>query len=148
MSYPQPYEGVTGTDREDLLLSLDPGAAAHRQVLYQFAKATWRAVLVGQPAPVTRELAERMTRPEPGDLVFMTFQHDPEPWWHGLGVLLAKRDEWAETDAQWDAFLASRSAGALQRLTEPRAVYLQYGPGAGDIARWANASAVAIPWAS
>lgn len=149
----QPWEGVDGRDRQgDDLLSLEDEAMPRRLIMVQMADALVKASLVGNPAPNTREIYDRISTPRPGDLVVeATRRRDPDRAYRGFGILLAHRQEWASTDADWAAYLdAERLAspdGTVfddERLKED-AWYVQYGPGHRDICRWENASFIAFP---
>jgi hypothetical protein len=159
-TWPQPYQGIRGIDRDDWLLSLDERALAHRGALIAMAAHLRTAVMVGQPAPVVRRISDRIRAPQPGDLAVtvevLHGRRDPDDRLTGFGIYLAGRREWAETDAQWAEFCAQEAAvssdpGTLALICseENRATdtvfYLQYGPAAGDIARWHNSEAVVLP---
>jgi hypothetical protein len=159
-SWPQPYEGIRGEDRDDWLLSLDERAVAHREALIAMAAHLRTATLVGQPAPVVRRISDRINAPQPGDLAVtvevLAGRRDPDDRLTGFGIYLAGRREWAATDAQWQAFCAQEAAvssdpGTLELICsdDNRATdsvfYLQYGPAAGDICRWHNSEAVVLP---
>jgi hypothetical protein len=150
---PQPHEGITGTDRDDDLLSLDERAVVHRDALIVMARHLRTATLVGQPAPVVRRMSERLDHPEPGDLVVtaevMYGHRDLDTRIKGLGIYLAGREEWDSTDVQRAAWCEEeRTAGgdpeAEGRLAD-RAFYIQYGPAAGDVCRWTNSRVVVLP---
>jgi hypothetical protein len=151
--WPQPHEGIAGTDRDDDLLSLDDRAVPHRDALIVMARHLRTATLVGQPAPVVRRMGDRLDRPEPGDLAVavevLYGNRDTGTCITGLGIFLGERTEWASTDEQWAAECEEeRAAGgnpeADGRMTD-RAFYLQYGPAAGDVCRWVNSRAVVLP---
>lgn len=158
LTYPQPREGVTGTDRTDWLLSLELEAVPHRDALIEAAHTIWDCVLVGNPAPMVRKQYERMNRPRPGDLVV-----EMSVWWRrrgmddaqwldyrtkGFGVLLAHRLERHESDEEWAAELAAENAAGNGWTDDERgtewAWYVQYGSAAGDICRWTNADFVTL----
>lgn len=167
MSYPQPREGITGTARgADDLLSLEASALAARKVIIGMTAVLQRVTLVGDPAPVTKRVYERMKNPQPGDLVLetSTMYRESEHWYTRLGILLAHRTEWFETDAEWEQQVAAERAAHDQFLRGPygrpgdadipfepdermtdHAWYIQYGPQADDVFRWVNCSFVAIP---
>ena len=143
------YPRVTGTDRDDDLLSLEEAAMPRRRLMIGMAECLWQAVLVGNPAPVVRRMSERMQHPVPGDLV--TAQHYVKQDGyevHALGILLARRREHYGTDeeraaegAEWgDAALDSRGERPAQETW-----YVQYGPAAGDVCRWENVSFIMVP---
>ena len=151
MTWPQPYEGITGTDRDDWLLSLDERAVTHRDALIAMARHLHRATLVGNPAPVVRAMGDRLRAPEPGDLVVEASRviygrTDLDTRIRGFGILLARRKEWCCTDEQW---IAECEAEGWDPVTEERmtdkAIYIQYGSSAGDIYRWHNADIVVLP---
>jgi hypothetical protein len=152
-TWPQPFEGIRGTDlSRHWLLSLDEQAVPHREALIAMAHHLRTATLVGSPAPVVRRMSDRLRQPEPGDLVVTTeVMHgrpDPDDRLKGLGVFLAGRKEWAETDAQWEAYKAENYGGSTladeDRMTDT-VFYIQYGPDPGDICRWHNSEAVVLP---
>lgn len=58
--WPQPWEGVEATPREDDLLSLEEAAVGRRMLMAGLADCLWAAVLVGSPAPVVRRISDRM----------------------------------------------------------------------------------------
>lgn len=149
--YPQPREGVTGTDRaDDDLLALDDKAIARRLMMIGTAKALHTATLVGNPAPVVAEMYARMRDPRPGDLVMevgVPFRrNDPDGQIKGFGILIAHRKEWASTDAEWAATLAEEpDLVADEDRMHDHAWYVQYGPAAEDVCRWTNCEFIAIP---
>jgi hypothetical protein len=169
VSWPQPLEGVTGDDAiwARALLSLDEDAVPFRNALLAMTRHLGSATLVGDPAPVVRRMGDRMRNPLPGDLVASSFalmSRDADTRLKGLGVLLcAERREWAETDAQWEAWCATERAAACENYSGPEAeemaayttgddnratdsaYYIQYGPGARDICRWHNDNCVMVP---
>ena len=109
--YPQPREGITGTERtEDDLLALNDKAVARRLLMIGTVKALRTATLVGNPAPVVAEMWARMQDPQPGDLVMESGtpfrKSDPDAQIKGFGILIAHREEWASTDEEWAATLA------------------------------------------
>ena len=160
-TWPQPHEGITGTNRDGWLLSLDERAVPHREALIMMARHLRGATLVGNPAPVVRRMGERLIRPQPGDLVVsdevLHGRRDLDSRIKGLGIFLAGRREWAETDAEWEAFCEEeRAASSLtpddltlicseeNRCTDT-VYYIQYGPAAGDVCRWSNSSCTVLP---
>jgi hypothetical protein len=148
--YPQPREGVDGTERAgDDLLDLDDAALARRLMMIQTAQALYSAVLVGNPAPKVAKLYARMSKPQPGDLVMeVTGSHrrgtDSDSAIKGFGILIAARREWMQTDEEWAAELAEGGLEPEDRHYDD-AWYVQYGPAAEDVCRWTNAAFVAIP---
>lgn len=168
MSHPQPYEGITGTDRtEDDLLSLEDVAIRRRLLIKGLANCLRKATLVGNPAPIVTRMNERMRNPQPGDLVMeesTTYRRDEDIQVKGFGILIAHRQEWWQTDEEWakqveqeradhEEFLRSDYAqtGDADEPWEPEergtdhAWYVQYGPKAGDICRWTNCAFTVIP---
>ena len=155
LNWPQPYENIQGTDLSgNWLLSLDEKAIAHRDVIIVMGKHLLTATLVGNPAPVVRRMSDRMRQPERGDIAAATEvlhgRGDLDYRIKGLGVFLGQRREWAETDADWEAFKAEDGCGLTDEdRTTDTVFYLQYGPAPGDICRWHNSEPVALltqPW--
>lgn len=149
-AYPQRYEGITGSDRSgDDLLALD---AARRQVMMRMGYALWDSVLVASPAPRVRARYERMSEPQPGDLVMETstwyrYRDDPERQIYSFGILLAERYEWATTDEEHAARVAEeRELGFDDDITRrvEQAWYIQFGPEARHVYRWHNGSFICI----
>jgi hypothetical protein len=165
-SFPQPREGITGTLRDqDDLLSLDGKALPRRMMHAALAKCLHRATLVGNPAPVVAAMYERITHPEPGDLVVETSRlGSGHLEVEAFGILVAHRREWWETDEEWaaqvkqeradhESFLAGPYAqpgdadepwAPSERLTDD-AWYVQYGPQPADVCRWVNCEFIVIP---
>lgn len=162
-SWPQPHEGITGTDRPGWLLSLDEEAVPFRNAIIALARHLQSAVLVGNPAPVVRRMNDRMRHPEIGDLVVTNMAlmtRDLDTRLKGLGVLLSPgypgRREWFETDKEWAAFCAREAAASTdpetlaliisdENRTTDTAFYVQYGPDAGDRCRWVNDTCMMVP---
>jgi hypothetical protein len=148
--YPQPREGIAGTERtEDDLLALDDKAVARRLLMIGTVKALHTATLVGNPAPVVADMYARMRDPQPGDLVMEVtgfYRRDTDAKIKGFGILVAHREEWASTDEEWAATLAEEPD--LIRDEErfhDHAWYVQYGPAAEDVCRWTNCEFIAVP---
>lgn len=147
----QPREDITGTLLTDDLLSLEESAVAHRDALINMARLLWNAVLVGEPAPVVKEMLARIRSPRPGDLVVehsVLYRRDPDTRMKGLGILIETRHEWATTDDEWAARLADpEELGLLEdedRSTD-EAWYVQYGPNPEDVCRWVDCEFFALP---
>lgn len=76
-------------------------------LLAEVAYERWRATLVGNPAPVVRDMYERITNPQPGDLVLEVTTRGRDGWpGPALGRLLfvagrkpRSEDEWHEAKA-------------------------------------------------
>ena len=148
--YPQPREGITGTERtEDDLLSLDDKAIARRHLMAGTAMALYSAVLVGDPAPVVAKMWARMKDPRPGDLVLepaSTYRRDTDSIIKGFGILIEHRKEWMSTDKEWAAETAAEPGiDPVRDRYADDAWYIQYGPHAEDVCRWTNAEFIAVP---
>jgi len=148
-SWPQPFEGVRGTDMsEHMLLSLREPALAHREALIAMGRNLRTATLVGSPAPVVRRMSDRISHPEPGDLVVtievLYGRRDPDDRLKGFGIYLAGRKEWETTDEEWQAECLRYGIDPADRGTDT-VFYIQYGPDPGDICRWHNSEAVVLP---
>lgn len=151
-TYPQPREGIAGTIRDqDDLLALDDAALARRTIMANLVYHLQDAVLVGDPAPKVADLWNRMKNPQVGDLVVETSANlrwsDPERSAMGFGILLAHRDEWAQTDDEW---ASQENSPGLDEFGQPRPVerrvyYVQYGPQPDDVCRWTNCDFIAVP---
>jgi hypothetical protein len=146
--YPDHHEGVPGRQLDDDLLSLDERAAAHRVATMALCRHLQRATLVGNPAPIVRRMWDRLTRPEVGDLVVETtlgLQFTREHT-RAMGYLLAAREEWYESAAEWAIFEAEYPEDAYEdnRATDD-AWYIQYGPNPGDVCRWTNCEFMTVP---
>jgi hypothetical protein len=92
MTMKQPREDVTGTAREDDLLSLDVAAVTHRDALISMAQLLSSACLVGHPAPIVERMGERIRKPQAGDLVIEVSamrSRDPDKRITGFGTGLS-----------------------------------------------------------
>lgn len=141
--YKQPHEDVRGTDRTDMILSLEEGAQSHRDMILTLARVIQRATLVGDPAPIVTEIYNRLTDPKIGDFVVEVggpYKRDAASRAHSFGVLVEHRREWWESDAEW---AGSDDNDPDDRLTD-EAWYVQYGPSAADICRWTDARFVSL----
>lgn len=166
-NYPQPREGISGTDRDDDLLSLEEAAIPRRLLMAGMAKCLRDAVLVGNQAPSVARMWQRMKTPRPGDLVIETstfYRRDEDDRIKAMGILVDHRTEWWQTDEEWAAEIAQERAAyeefllgsysqpgdgpfdpsTCERRTD-HAWYVQYGPQAGDICRWVNCDFMMIP---
>lgn len=149
--YPQPREGITGTERtDDDLLSLDDKAVPRRLLMLGTASALYAAVLVGNPAPVVAKMHDRMRKPQPGDLVMevgVQFRKsDPDSQIKGFGILIDHRKEWMSTDEEWAAEVANEPGiDPVRDRFADDAWYVQYGPHVEDVCRWTNCDFLAIP---
>lgn len=142
MTYKQPHEDITGTDRTgDYLLSLDDPATAHREALIAMARLLREACLVGRPAPIVARIGERIHTPQIGDLVVEQSAIWTRPA-EGFGYLIERREEYWHTDEQWQADLAAWCGDP--RPTD-EAWYVQYGPQPVDVCRWTNCSFIVLP---
>jgi hypothetical protein len=166
-SYPQPREGITGTARDDDLLSLEEEAIPRRLLMGGMARCLRDAALVGNQAPVVARMWERMKSPVPGDLVIETstfYRADEDDRVKAMGILIAHRVEWWQTDAEWAAEVEEERAAhedflrgphsqpgdgpfdpsKCERLTD-HAWYVQYGPQPADVCRWVNCDFMMVP---
>lgn len=166
-SFPEPREGITGTDRDDDLLSLEDAAVPRRLLMGGMAECLRSAVLVGNPAPAVARMWKRMKDPQPGDLVIETstfYRRDEDDRIKAMGILVGHRVEWWETDAEWAATVEEERAAHEEFLRGPyshpgdgpfdpskcerttdHAWYVQYGPKAADVCRWVNCDFMMIP---
>jgi hypothetical protein len=145
-NYPQPYEGIVGTLRdEDDLLSLDDKAIPRRMMMANLALCLESAVLVGNPAPIVQRMGERMRKPEPGDLVLERTRFGRYSDVEAFGFLVAHRDEWWDTDEEYQRHVADGAVGADEPRSVDHAWYVQYGPQPGDMYRWVNCSFITVP---
>lgn len=147
-TWPQPHEGVTGTERDDPFLSLDEAIVPVRDWLRGFARHLQRATLVGDPAPVVARMFDRITHPQPGDLVVESstlYRPFDDTVIKGVGFLVLERREWWQTDEEYQADIAADAQYADEERTTDHAWYIQYGPHAVDICRWTNCSFVVLP---
>jgi hypothetical protein len=151
--WPQPFEGILGQGADlsgHWLLSLDEQAVPHREALIAMAHHLHTATLVGDPAPVVRRMNDRLRKPENGDLVVTTEvmhgRQDPDDRLKGFGVYLDGREEWAETDAQWEIEKAGNEGWVTDedRMTDT-VFYIQYGQDPRDICRWHNSEVIVLP---
>jgi hypothetical protein len=146
MSYPEPHEGITGVARAGDGILESESASSLAAVL---ASHLHRATLVGNPAPMVAEMNRRMLSPQPGDRVVVLdsmFRQDPVTRFQGVGHLVAVREEWASTAAQWAAEMEDDlSLTDEARWIERNAWYIQYGPEPVDICRWTNCQVIAFP---
>lgn len=142
MTYAQPYDGVIGTLRDcDDLLSLDDPALARRRIITTIGYHLWSSNL-----HTMSKLYPRMSDPRVGDLVMeVTSLGRQDSTGRGFGILLAHREEWAQTDEQYVEYLVENP----EMRGEPRwhgdAWYVQYGPQPDDICRWENCRFIALP---
>ena len=140
-SWPQPWEGVEGADRDaDDLLSLRKTAMPRRRIMTGMALTAYRATLAGNPGPVASQIGKRIRNPQPGDLVAeISGAREPGSARKGLGVLIECRREWLCTDEEWGrAGNDGRPSGDTW--------YVQFGPKAGDVERFTGtAQIIACP---
>lgn len=157
-SFPQPHEGISGTDRgHDDLLSLEEAAIPRRHLMAGMARCLRQAVLVGNQAPIVARMWERMQAPVSGDLVVEVSSFGRRACTEGMGILLAHRHEWWQTDEEWAAELEKEREAHEEFLRGPHsrpgdgpfdparherltdhAWYVQYGPRPEDVCRWVN----------
>lgn len=145
----QPREGIVGVQRDDFLLSLDMKAVPHRDALIAMARHLQTASLVGNPAPVVQRIYERIKNPQLGDLVVEASTgvrtRDLDTRTKAFGILIEHRDEWWETDAEWEALRAEDGGLTEEDRMVDHAWYVQYGNDPGDVCRWVNCDFLAIP---
>ncbi len=145
---PQPFEGIAGTHRADDLLSLEDAAMPRRRMMIMVGLCLQAAVTVGSPAPVVRRIAARMNDPRPGDLVFeASSAWRPGRELRGMGILLAHRDEWLDSDTDWETQVAGEAGESRSEDDRPSGHfwYIQYGPGPQDVRRWHDCVFLALP---
>lgn len=147
----RPHEGIRGVDRGgDDFLSLDLRAVAHRDVIGALVEHLHTACLVGNPAPVVRDMYSRMRTPVVGDLVQVTDWNHPGGQLGdrvpGLGYLVEHRAEWWHTDTRWEQHLAAGDYTPDDDRPVEDVWYIQYGPNPGDVYRWHNCTVLAVPW--
>lgn len=146
--WPQPHEGVTGTERDEPFLSLDESVVSIRDTLRGLAQHLQTATLVGNPAPVVARMSERIRSPRPGDLVVeVSTLYGPfgDRVIKGIGILLVERREWWETDDEWRAQIERGEVYPDEERSTDHAWYIQYGPHAADVCRWTNCSFIVLP---
>lgn len=141
MTYPQPREGITGTLRDDDLLSLEDSALARRKIMLAMALTLWSTALAAYPIEPA-SLWKRMDKPRVGDLVVENTRTDPV---RGLGILIGYRKEWAFTDEEWQQIETDDPGAYAGDRPIDDVWYIQYGPQPEDVCRWSNASFIAIP---
>jgi hypothetical protein len=93
-----------------------------------------------------------MRDPQPGDwvvetTVVMSRRASDDDRLKGFGVLLARRWEYASTDADWAAAMADEHPDLRSDENRPRqdSWYVQYGPQPEDVCRWGNCDFVMAP---
>lgn len=161
-SYLQPHEGVIGK-KNPVLLNVSDEALAMRDIIIGLGHHLRSATLVGNPAPRVQRMYARITNPQPGDFVVEETRglitRDQELRAKSSGILLLHRDEWWQTDEEFEKDLrenieAEAQYGGtteedIEQMRADRAVdhawYVQYGPRPADICRWTNCSFIAIP---
>lgn len=147
MTWPQPHEGINEllVHDQDELLSMND---AVRQALMAVGKHLHSATLVGNPAPTVKAARSRITTPQVGDLVFEEsniyfYQKDQARHRTAIGILIAERREWWDTDEEWESLLAEGAYDQRDERPVDHAWYIQYEPNA--YCRWVNCSIVTIP---
>ena len=168
MNLLQPHEGIRGVERDEAFLSLDPSMIDVRETVRIVAQHLYSATLVGHPAPMVRRIYDWMKHPRPGDLVveestaYYPIERKrnrfPDNWpFERLGYLITVREEWAETDEEWETWKERTRQANIDanidpefgldepRSIEPAAWYIQYGPFPAAVCRWVNCSFIAVP---
>lgn len=154
MTWPQPHEGIKGKTRKDDLLSLSDRAYPRRVMTLRLFESFYHAVTRNSSRdPDLLKAYQWIIRPEIGDLVvemsalWTAWGLDPEKTrerkTHGFGILVAKRQEWACSDDEWQTMLEEEPEYG-ERPTDI-GWYVQYGPKPADVCRWANCMFLAIP---
>lgn len=94
---------------------------------------------------------ERISHPQRGDLVLVMdslMRRDDDTKLKGLGILLDHRDEYFQTDEEWQEMLKEEKAVGYDSSKEPRQTdhfwYIQYGQDAEDICRWTNCTVLTV----
>lgn len=159
--YPQPHEGVQGTELgEGHLLALDDASIERRLKVVARAMERYDDVLHARISN-RNDVFDRMYNPRVGDTVMeltTSFRLDPKAQTQAFGILLVhERREWACTDEDWARNVAKEKANheedglefdaeqfAKDRFADT-ASYIQYGSGAQDICRWSNCKFLAVP---
>lgn len=152
-----PREDATGTDRSgDPLVSLDDALLPVRDALFGAGWNVYKAVHVGNPAPMVAKMQQRISDPQPGDYVGIgdtAYKRDlpDDTRAQRCGYLVAIRDEWMHTGEEWQENLRVNAEDSImgwgpeERPVERGVIYVQYGPEPGDVCRWVNASAFVVP---
>jgi hypothetical protein len=73
------------------------------------------------------------------------FRSDVERRTMGFGILIAHREEWAQTDEEYQQSIDAGEVGADDKRWRDSAWYVQYGPQPDDVCRWVNCSFIAVP---
>lgn len=143
--YAQPHEGITGIERAADPLLTEGGSLVAAEMMSML----YRAVLVGNPAPLVQDMFNLITHPAVGDAVVVAdamYFDNLEHKIQGTGYVVAVRAEWGETDEEWARVRAEDdSLTDADRWVEREAWYIQYGPQAADVCRWSNCNVLAIP---
>lgn len=132
-----------------------PPALAPREFVVLLANATlamYDAVLVGNPAPVTKAAYERMTHPRPGDIVVEISRRGRDwPRSSGVGRFLFAADRKPRTEEEWlDAeragFWRARKRDPRPNVEPDMLDYFYIDPLDGaQRACWENAQFIAVP---
>jgi len=136
-----PHAGVNG----DVLSDDEFVAGGNKLEVGRLANLLWAMTLVGNPAPRVSEQHWRMRSPRDGDRVVVldaTYGMQPERIAKAVGYLVGTRDEWTDSDEDWEASIADEFDDQ-ERMTE-RVWYVQYGPDPSDVCRWTNCNVVSI----
>lgn len=152
LTYPDHHEGIAGRQLDpDGLLSLDERALPCRLTLMAVAQHLRRACMVGQPAPIVARMEDRTRAVQLGDLVVevtvgLSPRTDRDRRVKAFGYLVAHRDEWSDSEADWKAFAQEDPEWAFpdNRATD-HAWYIQYGPDPADVCRWTNCQLMMVP---
>lgn len=148
MAWPQPNEGIVGTDRsDDLLLDTTESALGMRKTIMFLTYNLHRATFHGK--------GSQMENPIVGDLVVVTdwlpqIDHFEEKMpiervIRSLGYLVDHRQEWWHTDEEWQQLLDQYHYAPDEERPTDWAYYVQYGPDPKDICRWVDCGVLRVP---
>jgi hypothetical protein len=147
-TYPDHHDGIVGRQLNNNLLGLDDRAQAHREAIRALAFHLQDATGVGNPAPVVARMGERLRSPVVGDLVVETStrRRQTDLRIESMGYLLATREEWYDSEADWAALIEEYpEEDTDDNRSTDTAWYVQYGPDPRDVCRWVNCSFLVIP---
>ncbi len=150
---PVPYEGVVGPTGHPLLLSVNDRFLPVREALIRMGWHLLCATQVAPQAPVVARIYQRITNPQPGDLVVERtglLRHltesspDRRAEFHrtAFGIFITAREEWVPDPTRPAPPPGGADAGGLV----PGLVhYLQYAPQQGAVSRMVNSMLLTIP---
>lgn len=147
--YPDHRESIAGQQLDPDGLLADERHVESFDLIMALCRHLMTAILVGHPAPIVAEMDARMRSPQVGDLVVewtaLNHRLDFDRRVKGFGYLLAIREEWFDSAAEWAAFEVDDPECATEsnRATDT-AWYVQYGPNPTDVCRWTNCQFVVV----